>query len=114
VKALYKNPNFVQNGTNIRLIANKVSSAEEARAVYEKLEQVTNKFLGGSISYLGMVPSDPNLERAVRSQKIVSLEAPTSRASKAYELIAKSLMGQRQDTYRWGISQLFNHFVNKY
>jgi flagellar biosynthesis protein FlhG len=113
VKALYKNPNFVQNGTNIRLIANKVSSAEEARAVYEKLEQVTNKFLGGSISYLGMVPSDPNLERAVRSQKIVSLEAPTSRASKAYELIAKSLMGQRQDTYRWGISQLFNHFVNK-
>jgi flagellar biosynthesis protein FlhG len=114
VKALYKNPNFVQNGTNIRLIANKVSSAEEARAVYEKLEQVTNKFLGGSISFLGMVPSDPNLERAVRSQKIVSLEAPTSRASKAYELIAKSLMGQRQDTYRWGISQLFNHFVNKY
>lgn len=113
VKALYKNPNFVQNGTNIRLIANKVSSAEEARAVYEKLDQVTNKFLGGSISYLGMVPSDPNLERAVRSQKIVSLEAPTSRASKAYELIAKSLMGQRQDTYRWGVSQLFNHFVNK-
>ena len=114
VKALYKNPNFIKNGTNIRLIANKVSSVEEATAVYEKLQQVTEKFLGGTISYLGMIPSDPLLEKAVRSQKIVSLESPTARSAKAYETLAKSLMGEDADTYRWGISQLFHHFARKY
>jgi len=111
VKALYKKSDFLRNETNIRLVANKVSSAEEARAVYEKLEEVTRKFLDGSISYLGMVPTDPLLEKAVRSQKVVSLEAPTSRSAKAYETIAKALLGQNKGDYRWGISQLFNHFV---
>lgn len=114
MKALYKNPNFIKNGTNIHLVANKVSSKAEADAVYEKLNSVVQNFLGGKLEYLGMIPNDPILEKAVRSQKIVSLEYPASKASNAFKDIADSLMGGKNTSYKWGITQLFNHFSNRY
>lgn len=114
MKALYKNPNFIKNGTNIHLVANKVSSKAEADAVYEKLNSVVQNFLGGKLEYLGMIPNDPILEKAVRSQKIVSLEYPASKASNAFKDIADSLMGGKSASYKWGITQLFNHFSNRY
>ena len=40
IKALYKNPGFIKNGTNIRLVANKVNSRDEAMAVYNKIKTV--------------------------------------------------------------------------
>lgn len=110
VKALYKNPNFIQNGTNIRLVANKVNSRDEAEAVYDKIKTVTSKFLGGDIKYLGMVPQDSALEKAVRNQKIVSLVSPNSKSARAFETICHNLLEEKV-SYKWGISQLFNSFI---
>lgn len=110
VKALYKNPNFIQNGTNIRLVANKVNSRDEAGAVYDKIKTVTSKFLGGDIKYLGMVPQDSALEKAVRNQKIVSLVSPNSKSARAFETICHNLLEEKA-SYKWGISQLFNSFI---
>lgn len=110
VKALYKNPGFIRNGTNIRLVANKVNSKAEAMAVYEKIKTVTSKFLNGDVKYLGMVPQDDTLEKAVRSQKIVSLTSPKAKSSKAFEEIAYELL-EEKITYKWGISQIFSSFI---
>ena len=113
LKALYKNPKFIRNGTNIHLVANKVNSEAEGEAVYQKLSSVVEKFLDGKIHYLGMIPADPVLEKAVRNKKMVSLSAPNARSTKAFEIISQNLItGDDKNRYRWGITQLFSSFVN--
>lgn len=114
VKALYKNPKFIKNGTKIHLIANKVNSQDEGNAVFSKLQSVIEKFLQGTIDYLGMVPSDSILEKAVRNQQVVSLEHPNAKSSKAFEAIALNLLDDTNNNqYKWGISQLFGGIFNK-
>lgn len=112
LKAMLKSGKYVPNGTNVRLVANKVNSEMEGKAVYSKLQSVVEKFLGGSLEYLGYIPYDPTLEKAVRNQKVVSIEYPQTRSTKAFEGLASRLIekddGQR---YRWGISQLFNSLL---
>lgn len=115
LKALHRNPNFSRNGTRVNVIANKVTSQEEGKAVYEKLNTVVSRFLNGNINYLGMVPQDAVLERSVRQQKIVSLHAPNSRSAKAFEILASNLVNdvQRQYVMRGGISQFLANFINR-
>ena len=91
MKALHRNPGFLKNGTKINVIANKVNSVEEGRTVYEKLNSVVSQFLHGSLNYMGMIPQDANLEKAVRQQKIVSVVSPDTNASRAFEVLAKNL-----------------------
>ncbi|MBQ1546927.1 MAG: MinD/ParA family protein [Lachnospiraceae bacterium] len=113
VKALYKNPRFEGSGVNVRLIANKVNSKDEALAVYNKLNSVVRKFLGGEIDYLGMIPQDPLLEKAVRSQRVVTEAYPNAKSVRAYEGIARELLGDTNDSkrYGWGISQILNRLI---
>lgn len=112
VKALYKSSEFMKNGTNIRLVANKVMSKEEGMAVYEKIKGVTSRFLDGDVKYLGMVPQDSSLEKAVRNQKIVSLVSPNAKSSRAFYEIAKELIDEKgNESYKWGISHFFNSFI---
>ncbi len=116
MKALYRSPKFISNGTNVHLVANKVNTESEGEAVYDKINSVVEKFLGGKLDYLGMIPMDPMLEKAVRNQKIISLENSTAKSAKAFEFIAQNLLtGVEKDKnrYRWGISQLFSNFINR-
>ena len=112
MKALYKNPKFIRNGTNVHMVANKVTSEAEGNAVYQKLNSVVEKFLDGKLHYLGMIPADPTLEKAVRNQKTVSTVSPNAKSTKAFEIIAQNLMtGDDKNIYRWDITQLFNNFM---
>ncbi len=99
LKALYRNPNFLQGGTRVKVIANKVVSNEEGRAVYEKLNAVVQEFLHGSIEYLGMIPQDETLERAVRQQKTVSLMDADAKSTKAFEILASNLVNNEHKEY---------------
>ena len=47
LKALHRNPNFVKNGTRVNIIANKVTSEEEGKAVFEKLNAVVTLLRAG-------------------------------------------------------------------
>lgn len=115
LKALYHNPGFAAGNTKIHVIANKVSSREEGRAVFDKLDSVVEQFLHGNLSYLGMIPQDAALERSVRQQKTVSLNEPGSASAKAFEQLAENLMNgdEEQETVRWGIAQLFSNFLRR-
>ena len=109
MKAMYKSPKYSKDGTNVHLVANKVTSEAEGRAVYEKMNSVVQKFLGGSLDYLGYVAYDSQLEKAVRNQKVVSLEYPTSKATKCFEAVASKLLKKDENThFRWGVSHIFN------
>ncbi|SDZ85410.1 flagellar biosynthesis protein FlhG [Pseudobutyrivibrio sp. ACV-2] len=112
MKAMCKSPKYVKDGTNVHLVANKVMSESEGNAVFLKLQSVVNKFLDSDLDYLGYIPYDTNLEKAVRNQKVVSMEYPISRATKSFENVAAKLLKEDENVhYRWGISHIFNTLI---
>ena len=112
LKAVYRNPRFLRRETKISVLVNRATSAEEGRQVYDKLNSVVGQFLQGELCYIGLIPQDRALERAVRQQKTVSLDAPSSKSAKAFEKMAASLMDleQNQTKMPGGISQFFSRF----
>ena len=115
LKALYRNPNFMEAGTTIHVVANRVHSVEDGQMVYEKLNSVVEQFLNGNINYLGMIPQDAALERAVRQQKIVSLNEPNSDSAKAFGVLTTNLLEGTHHLapMRRGIAQIFSQLLNQ-
>ena len=113
LKALYRNPNFVAGSTNIHVVSNRVNSMEEGQAVYDKLNSVVSQFLHGKLNYLGMIPADTALEKAVRQQQTVSLLEPNAKSAKAFEVLAGNLLNgtHNQVSMRRGIGQMFSGFL---
>lgn len=113
LKALYQNPHFEAEGTTIHVVSNRVTSSEEGQAVYDKLNSVVSQFLHGELNYLGMIPQDAALEKAVRQQKTVSLMEPNARSAKAFEILAGNLLNgtHNQVSMRKGIGQMFSSFL---
>lgn len=91
LKALSMNENFDKTFTNIKMIANKVSSESEGRKVYDKLSVVVSKFLNVDIGFVGTVPHDKDITKAIMKQKPVSIMYPNSTASRHYQSIVQIL-----------------------
>jgi flagellar biosynthesis protein FlhG len=63
-----------------------------ARDIYEKLCNVTRRFLKARLKLLGFVPRDENIHRAVLMQRPVVTTFPMSPASRALNVIADKLL----------------------
>lgn len=115
LKALHKSPDFDPENCTVRLIANKAQSTEDGQAVFEKLNTVVHQFLNGEITFLGLIPYDPELEKAVRSQKTVSLFEPGAKSSKAFELLADNLLEDKNESFliRRGIGGMLSQIFGK-
>lgn len=74
-----------------QLLANMVESEIQGRQLYEKVSRVTDRFLDVYLGYLGAVPRDDYLRRAVKAQRAVLLEYPRAEASRALEAIAQRI-----------------------
>lgn len=87
LKALNKKGDFSTNNTVIKMVANRVDSYEEAKQLYAKLNLVVEKFLTVKMGFLGGIPQDVNVSKAVMQQKPYSILYPNTPASRAvYEL----------------------------
>ncbi|MCL2456467.1 MAG: MinD/ParA family protein, partial [Defluviitaleaceae bacterium] len=76
----------------LRLVVNCAVSEAEANDVFEKLSGVSARFLGIKIFYLGYIPFDSYLVRAVRKQKPVSLQYPFAKSANKYNLMCANLL----------------------
>lgn len=92
LKALAMHQDFDRDAVKINVVANKVNSASESKAIYEKLSAVVERFLGIELIYLGDVPYDSNITRAVMKQKPVSIAYPSSNPARAIRTISERLM----------------------
>ncbi len=112
LKTLYHNPNFRRERTSVKVIANKVTSSQEGKNVYDKLSSVVSKFLSGRVDYMGMIPYDMALDRSVRQQKIVSIQVPEANASRAFSVMASNLINNECNEARMygGIVQFLSWF----
>lgn len=71
------------------ILANMVQSAQEGRTLYNKICRVTDRYLDAMLSFMGSVPYDDNLRKAVRTQKSVVQAFPRSRSAQTFKNLAK-------------------------
>lgn len=115
LKALYRHPRFREDATKVKMIANRVSKEEEGEVLFTKLNAVVTRYLKIPMTYLGCVPQDTQVMKAVMQQTPVSLQNPGAKASHAYAQIAASLLG-KEETERQpkrGMAAFFSHIVSR-
>lgn len=114
LKALNRHPRYSRDYTEIKVIANKVDSEQEGQTLFDKLNIVVSRYLKMPITYLGMIPQDAQLSKAVMQQTPVSIQNPQSRSAFAYEVMAAKLMNVEAAprTQRRGMAAFFSHIVS--
>ncbi len=75
--------------SHFRILANMVKTVQEGRDLYNKMCRVTDRYLDVMLSYMGSVPYDEQLRKAVKGQKPVIEAYPRSRAAQAFKNLAK-------------------------
>ncbi len=77
--------------SRVQVLANSVRSQHEGRELYEKLNRVSERFLDVTLGYMGAIPFDDWLRRAVQKQQAVLQAFPAAPASAALRGVARRL-----------------------
>ncbi|MBQ8039542.1 MAG: MinD/ParA family protein [Lachnospiraceae bacterium] len=116
LKALNRHSRFSKEYSRIKVIANRVDTEEEGKTLYNKLNAVVARYLKLPIDYLGSVPQDSLLSKAVMQQTPVSIQSPTAKSAIAYERIAAKLMNKEVSSTipKRGMAAFFSHIVTRH
>lgn len=113
LKTIDKKKDFSSELTTIRMVSNRVSSFDEGKELYDKMNVVIEKFLSIRMEYLGSIPQDELVSKAVMQQKPFSTLYPNSLAGfAAFELatmINENMV--KEQKRRKGITQLFANLI---
>lgn len=114
LKALYRHPRFDEDATKVKMIANRVEKEEEGQILFSKLNAVVSRYLKIPMTYLGSVPEDSQLSRAVMQQVPVSLQNPGAKSTMAYERMAQKLLGKEEEEMqpKRGMAAFFSHILS--
>jgi flagellar biosynthesis protein FlhG len=97
-----------------RVLANMVRSAQEGRELYNKMCRVTDRYLDVNLGFMGAVPFDESLRKAVRAQRPVVQAFPRSRAAQVFRNLAKKIETWPQPDGANGQVQFFVERLIKY
>ncbi len=111
LKALNRRAGFSREHTSIKMISNRVGSEAEGKNLYEKMSVVVDKFLNIQPEFLGIIPQDDSISKAVMVQKPITIAYPNSQAAKAMQLIAAKLCDGTEAEARKGITGLFSDMI---
>lgn len=113
LKALNRHPRFSKEESQIKVIANKVVSRNEGQALFNKLNAVVSRYLKIPVTFLGAIPRDSQLSKAVMQQMPVSLQTPGAKSALAYEEMAAILMNKEnsQAGTKRGMASFFSHIA---
>ncbi|MBD5533348.1 MAG: MinD/ParA family protein [Lachnospiraceae bacterium] len=113
LKALNRHSRFKMENTQVKVIANRVDNEEDGTDLFLKLNAVVTKYLKIPITYLGAVPRDEQLAKAVMQQSPISMQNPNAKSAKAYEEIAMKLMDKEVSTSvpKRGMAAFFSHLL---
>lgn len=114
LKALQRHPRFRQEDTKVKMLANRVEKESEGVTLYNKLNAVVTRYLKIPMTYLGYVPQDNQLTKAVMQQMPVSLQTPNAKSSQAYERVAERLLdlGNAAPRQSRGMAAFFSHMIS--
>lgn len=115
LKTLQRKEEFQREEQKIKMIGNRIGSYEEGKELFDKLNVVVSKFLHINMEYLGTIPYDDHLPKAIMKQQPISLSYPDAAASRALfelamvigEVEGKEIKGRK------GIAGLFANMFEK-
>lgn len=73
----------------VHMVANMVASASEGQELHGKLARVCERYLDLTVAYMGAIPRDDAMRKAVQRQQAVVTAYPGSPAGRAYKEMAK-------------------------
>jgi len=97
-----------------RVLANMVRSAQEGRELYNKMCRVTDRYLDVTLGFMGAIPFDESLRKAVRAQRPVVQAFPRSRVAQVFRNLAKKIETWPQPGGANGQVQFFVERLIKY
>jgi flagellar biosynthesis protein FlhG len=98
---------------HFRVLVNSATAENPGKSIFAKIAKVADHFLDGlSLDYLGAIPHDVSMRKAVLQQKAVMEAFPDTPASKAFmtlaELIEKTPPSSNQGTIQFFWKRLLN------
>lgn len=113
LKTLNRKTDVSLEDTVIKMVANRIDSYEEGKELYDKLSLVVSKFLNLKLEYLGALPQDASVSKAVMKQKPAITLYPNSQFSKTLHSFANILCENKEMNVpsRKGIAQLFTNLL---
>lgn len=78
--------------SRIHILANMAHSAHEGRDLFAKVSRVADRFLDVVLTYMGAVPYDDYLRKAVQKQQAIVQAYPRSKASLAFKGLAQKIV----------------------
>lgn len=100
---------LVDRETNIKLLVNRVHSADEGKRISERIINIVAQFLNKKVDYIGFVYDDPVVQASVIRQKPFIVVNPTSKPSQCIKHIIGRI--EKNDT---GTSEGVSNFLRKF
>ncbi len=74
---------------------------------------VVARYLKFPVEYMGFIPQDAQLEKAVMQQMPVSIQSPAAKSAVAYREIAMKLMNREEGSsqVKRGMAAFFSHIM---
>lgn len=91
--ALITRLNRAHGMTRFRLLASMTVGSQEGPALHQQLLRLSEPLGGVSLDYVGAIPFDESLRRAVQRQRALLEVFPRSRAAQAYAALAERVDG---------------------
>ena len=93
--------------SKFHVLANMTQDAREGRELFMKLSKATDRFLDVVLEYLGAVPYDGKLRKAIQHQRAVVDAFPNSPSSLAFKRITKQINNWPDSTVSGGQMKFF-------
>jgi flagellar biosynthesis protein FlhG len=77
--------------SRFRVLANMAHAPQEGRNLFAKLTKVTERFLDVALQYVGAIPYDEAVRKAVQKQRAVYEAYPRAKCSLAFKAIAQKV-----------------------
>lgn len=103
---------IVDRPVNLKLIVNRVHSADEGKRISERIITIVGQFLGYKVDYIGFVYDDPVVAASVIRQKPFMIVNPTSKPA----VCLKHIVGRIEKTDlegNEGVSTFLKKFLGK-
>jgi flagellar biosynthesis protein FlhG len=75
--------------SRFRVLSNMVKSVQEGKDLYNKMCRVTDQYLDVMLSFMGSIPYDEQVKKAIKGQKPVVQAFPRSRSAQVFKNLAK-------------------------
>lgn len=85
---------LVNRDLNLKLLVNKVHTADEGKKISERIINIVGQFLNYKVDYIGFVYADPVVEQSVIRQKPFMIVNPTSKPAQC----VKHIVGRIEKT----------------